>query len=115
MVKNVARPPRTSAGTVDPRWDIWNQRSTAVGTPAGYAERIAPVCHFPSINYRITRLKRQGSGQVCAVMESCEENALNDVDRISRAVDYLRDLLVAATEAELRANRRQLRAEGSED
>jgi hypothetical protein len=48
-------------------------------------------------------------------MESREENALNDVDRISRAVDYLRDLLVAATEAELRANRRQLRAEGSED
>jgi hypothetical protein len=48
-------------------------------------------------------------------MESREENALNDVDRISRAVDYLRDLLIAATEAELRANGRQLRAERSED
>ncbi|HEV7686928.1 MAG TPA: hypothetical protein VGQ80_10175 [Acidimicrobiia bacterium] len=48
-------------------------------------------------------------------MDSPEDDALNAVDRISRAVDYLRDLLVAATEAELRANGRQLRAEeGSE-
>ena len=36
-------------------------------------------------------------------MESREENALNEVDRITVAVDYLRDLLIAATEAELRA------------
>jgi hypothetical protein len=48
-------------------------------------------------------------------MESREDDALNEVDGISRAVDYLRDLLVAATEAELRANGRRLRAEeGSE-
>jgi hypothetical protein len=39
-------------------------------------------------------------------MESREENALNEVDRISVAVGYLRDLLIAATEAELRANGR---------
>ncbi|MDQ1516404.1 MAG: hypothetical protein QOE80_2234, partial [Actinomycetota bacterium] len=71
--------------------------------------------HFPSMKYRITCLKRSGVREVSPVMESREENALNDVDRISRAVDYLRDLLIAATEAELRANGRQLRAEGSED
>jgi hypothetical protein len=48
-------------------------------------------------------------------MESPEDDALNAVGRISRAVDYLRDLLVAATEAELRANGRQLRAEESSE
>ena len=47
-------------------------------------------------------------------MESREENALNEVDRISRAVDYLRDLLVAATEADLRAISKQP-AEGNHD
>ena len=36
-------------------------------------------------------------------MESPEENALNEVDRITEAVGYLRELLVAATGAELRA------------
>lgn len=36
-------------------------------------------------------------------MERREENALNDVDRIAVAVEYLRDLLLAATAAELRA------------
>jgi hypothetical protein len=40
-------------------------------------------------------------------MEHREEHALNEVDRISAAVDYLRDLLIAATEAELRANSKQ--------
>ncbi|HEV7863067.1 MAG TPA: hypothetical protein VGR20_10220 [Acidimicrobiia bacterium] len=39
-------------------------------------------------------------------MESREEHALHEVDRIGRAVDYLRDLLIAATEAELRAQDR---------
>lgn len=55
--------------------------------------------------------KRSGAGEVAPVMDSPEDDALNAVDRISRAVDYLRDLLVAATEAELRANGRQLRAQ----
>jgi hypothetical protein len=36
-------------------------------------------------------------------MEHREEHALNEVDRIAVAVDHLRDLLVAATEAQLRA------------
>jgi hypothetical protein len=40
-------------------------------------------------------------------MESREENALNEVDRITVAVGYLRDLLVAATRAELRAKEMQ--------
>jgi hypothetical protein len=48
-------------------------------------------------------------------MESREENALNEVDRISVAVDYLRDLLIAATEAELRAKESQRSAEGRSD
>ncbi|HVW34717.1 MAG TPA: hypothetical protein VHL53_19445 [Acidimicrobiia bacterium] len=39
-------------------------------------------------------------------MENREEDALNDVDRISVAVGHLRKLLIAATEAELRAQRR---------
>ena len=47
-------------------------------------------------------------------MESREENALNEVDRISTAVDYLRDLLMAATEADLRAISKQP-AEGNQD
>jgi hypothetical protein len=51
-------------------------------------------------------------GQEGSVMESPEENALNEVDRISVAVDYLRDLLIAATEAELRAKERQRSSEG---
>ena len=36
-------------------------------------------------------------------MEGRERNALNDLDRIARAVQHLRDLLLAATEADLRA------------
>ena len=36
-------------------------------------------------------------------MERGEEKALNEVDRIAVAVEYLRDLLIAATAAELRA------------
>jgi hypothetical protein len=50
-----------------------------------------------------------------AVMESREENALNEVDRITVAVGYLRDLLVAATEAELRARGMQRSAEEPSD
>jgi hypothetical protein len=41
------------------------------------------------------------------VMEDPEEDALNEVDRIAVAVDYLRDLLFAATAAELRAQSKQ--------
>ena len=39
-------------------------------------------------------------------MESREQDALNEVDRISDAVSHLRHLLIAATEAELRAQGR---------
>ena len=44
-------------------------------------------------------------------MERREENALNEVDRIAVAVEYLRDLLIAATAAELRAIGKQPPAE----
>ena len=40
-------------------------------------------------------------------MDRREENALNEVDRITLAVDHLRDLLLAATKAELRALSKQ--------
>jgi hypothetical protein len=46
-------------------------------------------------------------------MEHREERALNEVGRIGLAVEYLRDLLVAATQAELRANSKQQVAEDS--
>jgi hypothetical protein len=36
-------------------------------------------------------------------MDRREEHALNEVDRIALAVEHLRDLLLAATKAELRA------------
>ena len=48
-------------------------------------------------------------------MDRREENVLNEVDRISVAVDYLRDLLIAATKAELRANGAYRTAGGSAD
>jgi hypothetical protein len=41
------------------------------------------------------------------VMDGREKNALNEVDRIARAVDRLRDLLLAATKADLRAVSKQ--------
>jgi hypothetical protein len=44
-------------------------------------------------------------------MELREENALHEVDRIAVAVEYLRDLLIAATAAELRAISKQQPAE----
>ena len=40
-------------------------------------------------------------------MDRREERALNEVDRITDAVKNLRDLLRAATDAELRANRKR--------
>jgi hypothetical protein len=40
-------------------------------------------------------------------MDGREQNAVNDVDRIALAVDRLRDLLHAATEADLRAMSKQ--------
>ena len=43
-------------------------------------------------------------------MERPEEHALSEVDRIAVAVEHLRDLLVAATVAELRANGKPLTA-----
>ena len=45
-------------------------------------------------------------------MDRREEHALNEVDRIARAVERLRDLLVAATEADLRAMSKQPAVEG---
>lgn len=47
-----------------------------------------------------------------SVMDRREENALNEVDRIALAVEHLRDLLLAATKAELRAQSKQRAAEG---
>jgi len=46
-------------------------------------------------------------------MEHREERALNEVDRIAVAVEYLRDLLVAATKADLRAISKQRSTESS--
>jgi hypothetical protein len=40
-------------------------------------------------------------------MDDREEQALNEVDGIAVAVDHLRDLLFAATAAELRARSKQ--------
>jgi hypothetical protein len=40
-------------------------------------------------------------------MDRREEDALNEVDRIALAVEHLRDLLLAATKADLRAMRKQ--------
>jgi hypothetical protein len=40
-------------------------------------------------------------------MDRREEHALNEVDRIALAVEHLRDLLLAATKAELRAVSKQ--------
>ena len=48
-------------------------------------------------------------------MESREENALTEVDRITVAVNYLRDLLMAATKADLRAISKQPATEGTQD
>jgi hypothetical protein len=41
------------------------------------------------------------------VMDGREEHALHEVDRIALAVEHLRDLLLAATRADLRAMRKQ--------
>jgi hypothetical protein len=46
-------------------------------------------------------------------MDRHEEHALNEVDRIALAVEHLRDLLLAATRAELRANSKQRAGEAS--
>jgi hypothetical protein len=46
-------------------------------------------------------------------MDRREENALNEVDRITVAVEHLRDLLLAARKAELRANSKQRAAEAT--
>jgi len=50
-------------------------------------------------------------------MEEREEHALNEVDNMAVAVDHLRDLLFAATAAELRARsgRRSRSCQGSPD
>ena len=40
-------------------------------------------------------------------MDGREQNALNEVDRIAVAVEHLRNLLLAATEADLRAMSKQ--------
>jgi hypothetical protein len=48
-------------------------------------------------------------------MDRREEHALNEVDRISLAVEHLRDLLLAAKEAELRAQSKQRAGEEPSD
>ncbi len=48
-------------------------------------------------------------------MEDREEHALNEVDRIAVAVNYLRLLLVAATAAEIRARTKGLAADRLRD
>ena len=45
-------------------------------------------------------------------MDGREQNALDEVDRIALAVEHLWDLLVAATEADLRAMSKQPAVEG---
>ena len=50
--------------------------------------------------------------QQFAVMDRREEHALNEVDRIALAVEHLRDLLHAATQADLRAMSKQQAMEG---
>ena len=45
-------------------------------------------------------------------MDRREEHALNEVDRIALAVEHLRDLLHAATQADLRAMSKQQALEG---
>jgi hypothetical protein len=40
-------------------------------------------------------------------MDGREQNALSEVDRITLAVEHLRDLLLAATRADLRAVSKQ--------
>jgi hypothetical protein len=40
-------------------------------------------------------------------MDGREQNAVNEVDRIALAVEHLRDLLLAATKADLRAMSKQ--------
>jgi len=40
-------------------------------------------------------------------MDGREQNALKEVDRITRTVEQLRDLLLAATRADLRAMSKQ--------
>jgi len=40
-------------------------------------------------------------------MDGREQNALSEVDRIALAVEHLRDLLLAATRADLRAMSKQ--------
>jgi hypothetical protein len=44
-------------------------------------------------------------------MDGREKNALNEVDQITRAVEHLRNLLLAATKADLRAMSKQPAAE----
>jgi hypothetical protein len=45
-------------------------------------------------------------------MDRREEHALNEVGRIALAVEHLRDLLLAATQADLRAMSKQPAVEG---
>ena len=45
-------------------------------------------------------------------MDHREEHALHEVDRIALAVDHLRDLLMAAAQADLRAMSKQQVVDG---
>ena len=65
-----------------------------------------------SVNLKTPNVFRKpGDWQESGVMDRREQHALHEVDRISLAVEHLRDLLLAAKKAELRANSRQRAAE----
>jgi hypothetical protein len=51
--------------------------------------------------------------QEAAVMDGREQNAVDELDRIALAVEHLRDLLLAATKADLRAMSKQSAVESS--
>lgn len=63
--------------------------------------------HFPSISEYRQWFTADSIGLEAPVMDRREEHALDEVDRIALAVEHLRDLLLAATRAELRAISKQ--------
>jgi hypothetical protein len=77
-------------------------------TPSAESSPFAPL--FVKKKVR-KAFKGEFSRQEEAVMDRREENALNEVDRITLAVERLRDLLLAATTAELRAKSKQRTAQ----
>jgi hypothetical protein len=82
--------------------------------PLVNGERAANMPRFVPLYVRLPARNvfiRGESWQEAAVMDGREQDALNEVDRITLAVEHLRDLLLAATEADLRAVKKQRPAE----